>query len=443
MNAASSNVSASWPTAFLALMRKDLILFFSDRRALLINLLLPIAIGTFFGYLFGGSGKSEAARIEVALVQQDGGAVSARIAAQLKADAALKVDAMDLEQARALVAKGTYKVAVVIPKDFGEQAGAALFGAGKQPVVDMLYDPSQQVVLSMVKGILTQHAMQAVSAEMMGGAGGGKLIEKSMAQLEAQGTQNAESAALKDFLGSYQKFQQRPRKEGAAGGVGMSTPFATRDEQVSSGKLASGKVDAGYNGYAHSFAGMGVQFILFLGINIGIDVLLARRSGIWNRLLAAPVSLSTVLLARAASAALICFGLLCAIFAFAVLVLGVRIANPLGFIGVGVCFALLTSSFGLFIAAFGKTPEAARGVAVFATLIMVMLGGAWVPSFMFPAWVQQVSLAVPTRWAIDGLDAMTWRGLGIDAALLPMGVQLAFAAVFAVLAVWKFKRQQG
>ena len=48
---------------------------------------------------------------------------------------------------------------------------------------------------------------------------------------------------------------------------------------------------------------------------------------------------------------------------------------------------------------------------------MVMLGGAWVPSFVFPEWLQTVSLFVPTRWAVDGLDAMTWRGLGLDAAL--------------------------
>ena len=39
--------------AFRALVRKDLILFLSDRRALLVNLALPILIATFFGYLFG------------------------------------------------------------------------------------------------------------------------------------------------------------------------------------------------------------------------------------------------------------------------------------------------------------------------------------------------------------------------------------------------------
>jgi ABC-2 type transport system permease protein len=49
-------------------------------------------------------------------------------------------------------------------------------------------------------------------------------------------------------------------------------------------------------------------------------------------------------------------------------------------------------------------------------------------------------MAVPTRWAIDGLDAITWRGMDAAAVAPAMGVQLAFALVFGVIAVWKFKR---
>ncbi|WP_426209996.1 ABC transporter permease [Massilia sp. TWP1-3-3] len=422
-------------TAFIALVRKDLLLFFSDRRALLVNLVLPIVIATFFGYLFGGSGKSETSRIEVALVQLDADPVSAKIAAGLKGDASLAVSEMTLEQARKEVGKGRQKAAIVIPRGFGQAAGAALFGAGEKPAIALLYDPSQQAVLAMVKGMLTQQVMQVVSAEMFNGQAGQDFTGKSMAALDQR--DDPDSVALREMLGSVNKYRQRPQAASGGAKGALSTPFSTSEEQVSSGSKLEG-----YNGYAHSFAGMGVQFILFLGIDIGIGVLLARRSGIFNRLLAAPVSLQTVLLARAASAAVIALFLLCTIFAFAVAVLGVRISNPVGFAGVAIAFSVLTASFGLFIAAFGKTPEAARGIAVFATLIMVMLGGAWVPSFMFPAWVQSAATVVPTKWAIDGFDAMTWRGQGMDAALMAIGVQLAFGAVFGLLALWKFKREQ-
>ena len=184
---------------------------------------------------------------------------------------------------------------------------------------------------------------------------------------------------------------------------------------------------------------MGVQFILFMGIEVGVGVLLVRRLGLWKRLRAAPLSRRLLLGSHIASGAIIALVLLAIIYAAAIGIFDVRIdGSVVGFVGIAIAFALLTSSFGLLIAAIGKTPEATRGLAIFATLVMVMLGGAWVPSFVFPPWLQTASLVVPTRWAVDGLDAMTWRGLGFDAAIAPIAVLLAFSALFAAIAIWRF-----
>jgi ABC-2 type transport system permease protein len=334
------------------------------------------------------------------------------------------------------VRKGEQKVAIVLPAGFGEAAGAALFGTSAKPAIQLLYDPSQPAVLAMVKGMLTQQVMSTVSAEMFGGKMGQQMTERSIVQLDQAAQTDRDSRALRDMLASVQKYQALPQKDTASGPAkGLSMPFTTTDKQ-----LTSGAEEQGYNAYAHSFAGMGVQFILFMGIDMGIGILLAQRSGVWNRLLAAPVSLTQVLLARAASGAIIAFALLCIVFAVAVLVFGVHIASLAGFLGMALCFGILTASLGLLIAAFGKTPEAARKIAMFAVLVMVMLGGAWLPSFLFPEWMQTLTMVVPTRWAVDGLDAVTWRGLGVAAAAPAMGVQLAFALVFGAIAVWKFKR---
>jgi ABC-2 type transport system permease protein len=43
---------------------------------------------------------------------------------------------------------------------------------------------------------------------------------------------------------------------------------------------------------------------------------------------------------------------------------------------------------------------------------------------------------------VDGLDAMTWRGLGLAGALAPMAVLLAFAGLFGVLALMRFRWQE-
>jgi ABC-2 type transport system permease protein len=429
-------------TALIALVRKDLILFLGDRRALLLNLLMPIVLGAFFGYLFGGSGVSQNAKIEIAVVALDSGETTRKIVTGLKADSSLTVVEIPLSEAQDKVLKGKLSAAVVIPAGFGDAAGAALFGSKAKPEITIYYDPSQSAVVAMVKGMLTQHVMQNVSAEMFSGAGGRKMVEDTIAQLEKESSNDPRAAELQEFLKGVRTFQTRnaSTKPAATPGAqpettgGLSMPFVTSDKAMNAGPK--------YNGYAHAFAGMAVQFILFMGIDAGIGVLLAQRMGLWNRLLASPITLHTVLAARAISSALIAFGLLLFIFAVAGLFFEVQIAGSLpGFLGVGLCFALVTANFGLLIAAYGKTPEAARGMATFATLIMVMLGGAWVPAFLFPQWLQSVTLAVPTRWAVDGLDAMTWRGLSLDAAWPAMLAQLGFAVLFGALALWKFGQQ--
>ncbi len=422
-------------TALWALIRKDLILYRSDRRAWMMNLIMPVVLGAFFGYLFGGSGAAETAKVNVALTVQDDSAISRNIAAGLKSDKTLQVEEMPQEQAQELVKKGKLNAAIVIPAGFGDAAGNAMFGPQAKPEIKIYYDPSQSMVLAMVKGLLTQQVMQVVSSEVFSGKGGTKVIDQSLAKLEKSPDEPG-NADLRQLLQSVKQFQGKWSADAGdkAAKVGVTMPFTTSEEALTSGPSR-------YNGYAHSFGGMSVQFILFMAIDAGIGILLAQRLGVWNRFLAAPITISTVITARALSCAIIAFCLQCFIFAVAVLAFGVHIDGSLpGFFGILVCFALMTSAFGLLIAAFGKTPEAARGLAVFATLIMVMLGGAWVPAFLFPQWLQTLTLIVPTRWAVDGLDAMTWRGLPFSAALPPMGVLLGFTVLFSALALWRFRR---
>lgn len=425
---------------FWALVRKDLRLFFNDRRAVVVGLLVPIVCGSFFGYLFGGQGgKRETSRMPVLVIDLDESAISRALIAQLGSDKNLDVKPSTLGEARAQVRKGKATAAVVIPKDFGADAGRAFFAGAKKPEIGMLYDPSHGMEQGMLQGILTGAVMQAVSKEMFAGQTGREMIKESLAQIEKNTEMApADKKALGDLLGSVEKWNEQQDRDpasaqrGRAGG--MTVPFETREEAITS---AAG---VEYNGYAHSFGGMGVQFILFMGLDVGIRLLLLRQSGLWQRLRAAPISRSMLLGSRAFSAALISGFILMVLFTFARVVFGVHILGSfLGFLGVCAAFSLMTAAFGLMIAALGETVEATRGYSVMATLIMVMLGGAWVPTFVFPQWLQKFTVIVPTRWAVDGLDAMTWRGLGLSAAFGPIAVMLLFTLLFGVVAVTRFR----
>ena len=431
--------------AFIALVRKDLVLYFSNRRSVIMAIVAPILIAAFFGSLFGGS-DNKAANIPVGVTDLDKSELSAQIVAALRADTALAISETSQADGAAQVKAGKLRAAVVLPEGFGARAGRALFGGADKPEIVLNYDPSQSMVLPMVRGLLAQHVMENVSRSVFGGQLPvmNDLREQTLNSTTLPAGRRDELVAMFDSIAKVtQTAASTPGAAGAAGGGsagaggGFSVPFKTREVE------AGAKPEAKYNSYSHSFAGMGVQFILLMGVDMAVGLLTMRRLGLWKRLRAAPLSRVKLLGSRIASTALIALIVFAVIYAVAFAAFGVRIdGSALGFVAVLIAFALLTASFGLLVAALGKTPEATRGLAILATLLLVMLGGAWVPSFIFPAWLQTISLFVPTRWAIDGLDAMTWRGLPLDAALLPVAVLLGFAAVFALLAVWRFEWEE-
>ena len=424
----------------LAMVRKDLQLFFTDRRSVIVSFVVPIAIGSFFGSLFGGEGQREPPRLAVAIVDHDGSAISKRMLAGAGTDKSLKVTTPTEDEARDLVRRGTTTVAVIIPKGFGAAAGAAFFGNGEKPALTLLHDPSRSMELAMVRGMMTQHVMEAVSSEMFGGDQGRQVLERTLPQIESSSIPADEKKALLEMLRSVQTYYGQRPGAGTSGSTerrGITMPYTVNEEAMTAGS------NIAYNGYAHSFAGMAIQFLLFAMANMGVEMLLERQRGLWKRLRSAPVSRVTLLLGKAISGTVLSLLILLVSFAFAMIVFRVRIEGSLvGFLAISIACAMMAATFGLLVAAIGNSPATARGVTTLAVLLMVMLGGAWVPTFIFPAWLQQATIVLPVRWAVDGLDAMTWRGIGLSGAAMPVLVLVAFAAAFWAIAASRFRWEE-
>jgi ABC-2 type transport system permease protein len=346
-------------TAFFALIRKDLRLFLADPRAVIMSVVAPIAIASFFGYIFGGGAGASEPTIDVKPATP--------------------------AEAQEAVRKGKATAALVIPANFGPDAARALLLGGPKPQLGLMFDPSHGVEMRMLQGMLFGAVMQTAGKQL-------------------------------------------------SGGREITMPFEVQSEPLTS------KRGEAYNGYAHSFGGMGIQFLLMVGVEVGIGMILRRQQGVWKRMRAAPLSKGVLLGSRVASSAITSMGTLIILFGFARLVFGVRIEGSIaGFLGICAGFSLMTAAFGLLIAGLGKTAEATRGLAILATLMMVMLGGAWVPTFVFPRWLQKLTVVIPTRWAMDGLDAVTWRGLGFSAVALPIALLFGCAILFGAVAMTRFR----
>jgi len=393
-------------TAIVAIVRNDLRIFRNDRRAIVIGILVPILIAAFFGYVFGGTGNAEIGKIPIIVIDDDQSSISRAIVADLRKDSIVSVQELDRTQAMQRVRSGKSQVAVTIPKGFGDNSSRALFTSLDKPKVEMLVDPSQVLSERVVEGLLVRYGMQEITKSAFPGNAG----EDSLAASEP-----------------------------GAGRARMLPHGLTMPYEVSTTNVTSGS-NVPYNGYAHSFAGMTVQFLLLAGVDAGVVLLLLRDRGIWQRLRSAPLAKGDFILAKTIGTTLIGVFQIAVIYAAAISIFGVRINGSLtGFAAIAVSLCFLNATFGLMLASVGRSAAATRGIAVLVTLLMVMVGGAWVPSFVFPKWLQQASLIMPTRWAVDGLDAMTWRGLDFGAAAAPILVLGGTAAVCLLIAIYRFK----
>ncbi len=170
-------------TAFFALIRKDILIFLNDRKAVIMTIGVPIIIASFFGYIFDSTEHSDQqSRIPVLLVDEDASAVSRAIAAKLGKEKALDMRPETLANAREAVRKGKAAAALCIPRGFGALAARALFRNEDKPEIAVYQDPTRGAETGMVKGIVTGAVMEAVSQAAMTDRGN---IEQALKDAES------------------------------------------------------------------------------------------------------------------------------------------------------------------------------------------------------------------------------------------------------------------
>ena len=81
----------------------------------------------------------------------------------------------------------------------------------------------------------------------------------------------------------------------------------------------------------------------------------------------------------------------------------------------------------------------ATAIANLVILPMAFLGGAFIPLDYAPAWLRQVSYAMPLRYLVTGMQNVMARGEGPASAVPAIAVMLALTAVLTLIAVRVFR----
>ncbi|WP_435009230.1 ABC transporter permease [Tundrisphaera lichenicola] len=444
----------------IALVSKDLRVFFTERHSVILSFAAPIALASFMAAIFGGAGPSVASKIPIVIVDEDHGPIAAEIIKGARSEARLEALGSGREVALGEVRLGRAVAAVVIPEGFGEAAAEALLGGSEPPELTFIHDPTHRSEVSLAQGLLTRVILEAVSAESLGDLGGDLLDDLEPAGSGREADESVQRAAFLELLGGLGRpeeddpelasdreefarvfpglsgWLESPDPARSAGGKGLTMPYTTREESIAPGG-PEGEREALA---AHAFAGMVVQFVLFSAVEWGVGLLVERQRGLWKRLRVAPVSRSTLMTGKVLGCLIASILIVGVVFGFGALTFGFRVRGDFaGLLVMALAFSWMAANFGLMVAAFGRSPQGARSVAVLAVLVMVMLGGGWIPSFLFPEWLQQLTPAIPTRWAIDGFDGIIARGYSLREAapaLLALG---GFGAGFGCLAHLAFR----
>lgn len=374
------------------LARKDWHLFLADRRAAVLSFVVPIVLASAFGLIFHRpSERMGVVRLPLLVVDEDHSPLSRHVIDDLRQSEQVDLQQVDRSTAEARIADRSCGVAVVLPRGFGQMTWTHTLTPQGRPHVELLHHPLSAMESQWAEGVLTE------------------IVLRRMARDQANVLPGT----------SVPMHLDRPFR--------LARILCPQDSQQR------------FNAYSHSFSGMTLQYLLFWGMESGLLFLRERHCGIWRRFLAAPVPIWTMLAGRALATAWIAVLQVLTTFAFGHLVFGVRVDGSwLGFLMLVSAVGLLAAAIGLLVATLGGTEARARNVCILAILAISLLGGLWLPMFLLPRWVQELSLSLPTTWAMRGLDCATWEG-GSLAQMLPSVLMVfVFAGLFLSAALARF-----
>ena len=95
----------------------------------------------------------------------------------------------------------------------------------------------------------------------------------------------------------------------------------------------------------------------------------------------------------------------------------------------GLSAAICFVGFMMLVASLGRTEQTASGAGWAILMPLSMIGGAMVPTFVMPAWVQSISFISPIRWTMLAIEGGVWRNFSIAEMATPCAVLIGVGLV--------------
>lgn len=193
--------------------------------------------------------------------------------------------------------------------------------------------------------------------------------------------------------------------------------------------------------FSQIFVGFIIMFMLIRGMTTSYRVFNEKEENVYTRIFMAPIKTYEYYLADIIS------GYLSILMQVIFGVLGIKFLN----INVGISsfelfiilslLGLVSISLGVCCRAFSKSKNDASNIFNFANMLMVMVGGAFVPIDLMPPIIEKISYFTPVRWAMESIIAIQ-QGSNLTNIYKYLGIIVLFAVAFFVVGIYKTSKEE-
>lgn len=183
-----------------------------------------------------------------------------------------------------------------------------------------------------------------------------------------------------------------------------------------------------------------LMLMLFSATNLSEIILKEKENRTFLRLLSSPVSAKTYVLANVAVNGMILVLQVVVMLICLKYVFGVDSGVPfVEMLATLLLFAAAAIGLSLLIVAFAKNSKGAGAMQNLIVTPTCLLSGCFFPIEIMPETVRKIANFLPQRWALDMISKLQ-TGHAFGGLYLNMAIMLAFAALFAVVAIYRFNR---
>ena len=395
---------------FWVMFRKDLKLVYRNPGAFVLLLLMPFVLMAIVSEAFRP--VFEGARsFDVPVVDLDGSSESMRILAELDELETVNLEPRSWDKARfeesdasdLFSGQARDFVVLVIPNGFGEElersGGAAI----------KLYADPVQVGFSNI--VLDQIRDRLAIDELLESFVGVLAVETGSSEAEARQTVS----------------------EGVE--PGLTSPGLSVDVEFVSERKALP------SHFEQTVPGFSVMFTFWLSTFVAASIYAEKRQyGTWRRTLVAPLSRPAIIGSRVLAYVVLGVAQLSVLFLLGWALFGMNLGNnPLALWIVLTAVSLVTTGFGILMASLIRDFVTLSSVTNLTVIILAAMGGALIPVFLLPTWLQRISPITPHYWAMEAIQRLIVLNDGFSDVLIQVGVLVGFAAAFLGVGLLRFR----